>query len=203
VILREEEYLTTAQASARYLAEHVRPGAPVYVIGERGLRQAIELAGFAVVQNSDTAEAVVVGLDFQATWQKLSEAAFALGRDVLFVGTNPDPSFPVERGLAIGNGALLSALEVTTGRTPVLIGKPEPHLFLEALRRLGTKPAHTVVVGDRLETDILGGHKAGLRTALMLTGVSQLQDLERSSVKPDWVFEDLHALRRALEGSER
>lgn len=198
--LQPEQFLTTAEACASFLTKHLPSGAPVYVIGERGLRQAITRAGFAILETSDTAEAVVVGLDFQVTWQRLSEAALALGRGVLFVGTNPDPSFPIERGLAIGNGALLAALQATTGCSPVLIGKPEPHLFLEALGRLRTLPVETVVVGDRLETDILGGQRAGLRTALVLTGVTQAQDLNGSSVKPDWVFENLHALRRALEG---
>jgi 4-nitrophenyl phosphatase len=201
VTIRAEEFLTTAEACAGYLTRHLAAGAPVYVIGERALREAITQAGFAVLETSDGVEAVVVGLDFHVTWQKLSEAALALARGVLFVGANPDPSFPIERGMAIGNGALLAALQVTTGCSPVLIGKPEPHLFLEALGRLQTRPENTMVVGDRLETDILGGQRAGLRTALLLTGVTQAKDLQGSTVKPDWVFESLHALRRALEGS--
>ena len=107
-------------------------------------------------------------------------------------------SFPTERGLAPGNGAILAALETATGREATMFGKPEPHLFLEALQRTETPAAHTVAIGDRLETDILGGKRAGLPTALVLTGVTTQKQVDSSDIQPDWIFEGLEELCREL-----
>ncbi len=198
VSIQPQEVMTSALATAAYLKERLPAGAAIFVIGEDGLQQALQAAGFRLQTYADGSQAVVVGMDRQASWSKLAEAAYALQSGAQFIGTNPDPSFPTERGLAPGNGALLAALERATGLKPTIIGKPEPHLFRQALARLGTPPGHTLVVGDRLETDILGGRQAGLSTALLLTGVTRRDDLAGAPVQPDWVFEDLPSLTRAL-----
>jgi 4-nitrophenyl phosphatase len=134
------------------------------------------------------------------TWEMLVQATLAIRAGARFVGTNPDPTFPSEIGIGPGAGSILAALKAASEIEPVIIGKPEPHLFRAALARLGTQPEDTAVVGDRLETDILGGSRVGLTTILVMTGVTTNDDLSRSEIMPDWTFDDLDALSRALEG---
>ena len=196
-----EDVLTSGLASAEYLRHELPPGASIYAIGEDPLRSALEHAGFSITQSANDARAVVVGMDRQMKWEQLAEAALAIQEGVLFLGTNPDVTFPIERGLVPGNGALLAALEAATGVKALIIGKPEPHLYLQAIAHLQTDPTHSLAVGDRLETDILGGKRAGMMTALILTGVTQRHDLASSPIQPDYVFDDLPQLRRALMGN--
>jgi 4-nitrophenyl phosphatase len=192
------EVLTSSLAAASFLAELLPPGSPVYAIGQDGLRSALRDSGLQVLEQGDEARAVVVGMDFQVTWDKLAEAAYALARVEHFVATNPDRSFPTERGLAPGNGAILAALQAATGREPLVVGKPEPHLFREGLRRMRLPAEAALAAGDRLDTDILAGQRAGAATALLLTGVTRAEDLPGSTIQPDWVFPDLPALTAAL-----
>jgi 4-nitrophenyl phosphatase len=191
VAIETHEVLGSSEATVAWLRKRLPPPAPVYAIGEQALQEALIHAGYDLHQRSDGVAAVIVGIDRQVDWPKLTEAALAIRAGAIFVGTNADPSFPMERGLALGNGAILAAIQNTTGTDPVVIGKPEPHLFTQALERLGTHPDLTLVLGDRLETDILGGRRAGLSTALVLTGVTSQDDLLRASIQPDWIFEDL------------
>ena len=193
------EVLTAAVGAASYLAQHVPAGSSLYVVGGVALRHALEEAGYQVMDSGDDVIAVVVGMDWSLTWEKLAEATYALMSGAFFLGTNPDVSFPTERGLAPGNGAILAALETATGRAATIFGKPEPHLFLEALQRTGTPATHTVAIGDRLETDILGGKRAGLPTALVLTGVTTRNQVDSSGIQPDWVFEGMEELSSELE----
>jgi 4-nitrophenyl phosphatase len=193
-----EEVVTSALAAASYLQGELPRGSAVYAIGEDALRRALTQAGYRLVDRADGARAVVVGLDRRADWRKLAEATLALRSGAMFVGTNPDATFPGERGQVPGNGALLAALRAASGREPTIVGKPEPHLFRVALERLGTPAERTVVVGDRLDTDILGGTRAGLRTALVLTGVTRREELSAASLRPDWIFEGLPDLLEHL-----
>lgn len=196
-----ERILTSAEATAAYLQQRLEPRSGVLVVGEEGLRQALVAAGFILRNHADGVRAVVVGLDRQATYDSLKEAAFALQQGALFVGTNPDLTYPTERGLVPGAGALIALLQAVSGVSPVIIGKPEPHLFQCALDRLGVEARHAVVVGDRLETDVLGGERAGLRTALLLTGVATELSLAESPIHPTWVFAGLPELTQALRAS--
>ncbi len=193
--------VTSADATAAFLQQRLPPGTGVLVVGENGVRTAVAAAGFILQDHADGVGAVVVGLDRSATYASLTEAAFAIRQGALFIGTNPDPTFPTERGLAPGAGALLALLEAASGATPIIIGKPEPHLFRCALERMGVDAGDTIVIGDRLETDILGGQRAGLRTLLVLTGVTTPLALAESPIRPTWAFADLpqvtHALRSA------
>jgi len=200
VSIHPEQVLTSSVGAAAHLQSQLPAGSPVFAIGEQVLIEALEAAGFPVVPSAEGARAVVVGIDSELSWKKLAEAAYALENGALFLGTNPDVSFPTERGEAPGNGATLAALTATTGRQPMVFGKPEPHLFRQAIARLGTRPERTASLGDRLETDILGGSRAGLRTILVLTGVTSRSDLAGAEVQPDWVYEDLVELWRALQG---
>jgi len=196
--LRPEEVLTSAEAAAAFLVKQLPPGAGIYVIGEDALRDSLSSAGFRLQESGDRAQAVVVGFDRLLTYEKLARAAYALEHGALFVGTNPDPSFPMEDFRAPGNGATLAALQTSTGITPIIIGKPEPRLFEQASLRLRVPPEQTLVIGDRLETDILGAKRAGMASALVLTGVTRAEDLGRASVQPDWTFSDLREVTAAL-----
>jgi len=200
--------LTSAQAAAAYLASFAPPGTGVYAIGEEGVQRALEQHGFVLTDKGATY--VVVGWDRQLTWDKLATAALLIHAGAGFIGTNPDTNYPTEQGPVPGNGAQLAALETTTGGVPVVVGKPEPWMYEEAMRRMGarseTGPSRsgtgtsqretTAVVGDRLDTDITGGVRAGLTTVLVLSGISTEADLAASPVKPDLVCADIGELVR-------
>ena len=190
--------VTSAHAAAGYIRPHYRQPPSVFVIGEETLRRAVVEAGCSLMEVGDGAGAVVVGMDRDLTWHKMVEAGLAIAAGAAFIGTNPDRTFPTERGLGPGNGAILAALETATGRPPVIVGKPEPPIFHEATSRLAVPPAQTLVVGDRLETDIAGGVHVGMQTALVLTGVTSAADLPGRDIQPDWIFEDLPALLQHL-----
>jgi 4-nitrophenyl phosphatase len=187
-----ESVLTCSLAAAAYLATIAPPGTHVYPIGEDGVRQALEQQGF--VLTDEEAAYVVVGMDRQMTWEKLATAALLIRAGAGLVGTNPDVSFPNERGLVPGNGAQLAALEAATGVAPVVVGKPEPWVYEQALQRMRARPDHTAALGDRLDTDIAGGQRAGLATVLVLSGIATQADLDTSPVKPDLVCADIRDL---------
>ena len=187
-----ERVLTSAQATAAYLATIAPPGTRVYPIGEEGVRRALEQHGF--VLTDEEAAYVVSGWDRQLTWEKLATAALLIHAGAGFIGTNPDSNFPTERGPVPGSGAQLAALETTTSVAPVVVGKPEPWMYEEALQRMGAHAEATAVIGDRLDTDIAGGVRAGLTTVLLLSGISTQADLAASPVKPDLVCADIGEL---------
>lgn len=191
--------LTSALATAAYLSRSLPAGADLLMIGEDGLEHALTQSGFALVEDADSAQAVVVGMDRSVTYDKLAEATLAIRHGAAFVGTNPDRTFPTPRGLVPGNGSLLAALEAATDQTPTIVGKPERRYFELALEKLGSQAESTLMLGDRLDTDIQGGLNAGLNTCLVLTGVTDRDTLAQSPVKPTWVFSDLVELTAALE----
>lgn len=192
----EETTLTSAQATAMYL-EQAAPGARVYLIGEEGLRA--EIAGRGFILAEEDVEFVVVGMDTHLTYDKLRMATLAIRRGATFIGTNPDRTFPSEEGIVPGCGAILAALEAATDVRPLVIGKPQRTMFELALARMGTGQGTTAVLGDRLDTDILGGKEVGLLTILVLSGVTSRHDLESSSIVPDLVFEGLDQLQAAWQ----
>jgi 4-nitrophenyl phosphatase len=193
-----DEVVTSAQATATMLAhraaEDGRPSS-AFVIGERGLRQALEAAGIAVV-DGDRGEAgfVVVGWDRSVDYAKLRTATVLVGRGALLVATNQDPAYPAPGGeLWPGAGALLAAVETASGaRATAVVGKPHRPLFEAAVDRAGAGPA--LVVGDRLETDVAGALAAGLDAALVLTGAASAGDLLDQDALPTMVLSDLHGL---------
>ncbi len=209
-----DHVLTSAIAASDYLAERLEPGSRIYVIGGPGVIEALKLRGFRVFFGSrdshtedvddlpSTVDYVVVGWDRELTWEKLATATQFIRRGAKFLGTNPDLTFPGERGILPGNGAQLAALKAATGISPVIAGKPEPILYRQALARMGVTPRETLMIGDRLETDILGGTRVGMRTALVLSGVTVREDLRQSPIRPDVVFEDLAALVAAWRKSD-
>jgi 4-nitrophenyl phosphatase len=213
IVTTEAHILNSAVATARYIADR-KPGATVYAIGDLGVREALQAQGLACAGIDDESAAsgspnrhlprvdfVVVGWDRALTWHKLAIATQLILEGAELVGTNPDLTFPLEATLAPGNGAQIAALEAATGVRATVIGKPAPLLYQQAMSAMGTTPDTTLVIGDRLDTDILGGIRLGMPTVLMLTGISQEGALGDSPIRPTVVMEDLPALTRAWRAS--
>jgi len=192
-----DRIVTSSVVTAAYLRRALRPRSRVLVIGEAALRNAVARAGFILAWQN--VAAVVVGLDRGVTYRKLTLAAVALASGALFVASNPDPLLPTESGLQLGAGSIVAALRYATGRDPVVIGKPNPRLLREAISRIGTRAAHTAIVGDQASTDIAAGRAAGLFTILVLTGVAGGGQTRRGDPRPHLTVKNLHALRRWLD----
>jgi 4-nitrophenyl phosphatase len=186
------EVFTSALATGMYLRDHRDGTSTAQVIGETGLRVAVEGSGLRLVDGGG--DWVVVGLDRNVTYGKLASAALALEAGARFVGSNPDTSFPTERGLVPGAGALLATLVATTGRQPVVIGKPEPLMLELAMKDAGAKLSGTAMLGDRLDTDIAAAGRMGMASILVLTGVSKRDELSSTAVQPDLVVDTLTQL---------
>ena len=192
----EECILTSGEATAQYLAGIAPAGTRVYVIGEHGIRAALEKHGFVLAGDTQVAY-VVCGLDRQVTYDKLRIATLAIRAGARFIGTNPDPTLPTEEGLIPGARALQAALEVATGTAPLIIGKPEPAMLQLALQKLEARPETTAIIGDGLQTDIPGGQRLGLTTILLMSGVTSAEQLARSALQPDLIYADIAALHQA------
>jgi 4-nitrophenyl phosphatase len=164
------QVINSAQAAAHLLKKAFPEGGPVFMVGEIGLKSALEEEGFFL--SEDKPVAVVAGLDRQVNYDKLSRGATLIRSGLPFIGTNPDATFPAPDGLIPGSGTILAALSTASGVKPLIAGKPERAMFDLAMLRLATTPIETLVIGDRLDTDIAGGQRAGCRTALVLSGVS-------------------------------
>lgn len=184
--------ITSGVATAHYLANRFPEGGPVYILGEEGLSIALSQKGFYFKEYGVIA--VIVGMDRELTFDKLKLATMEVRKGALFIGTNPDRTFPTPEGLIPGAGSILAAIEAATGQTPVIIGKPQPEMYGVALENLGTSPEDTLVVGDRLETDIIGGQALGCKTALVLSGVTDESLAQTWSPPPDLIVEDLNSL---------
>lgn len=188
-------------ATGEWLTENAAPGARVLIIGEQGLELEIQNRGFLLVEEGP-ADYVVVGIDFNVTYQRLKRAALAIRKNAKFIGTNADRTYPSEEGIVPGNGSILAFLQAATGVEPLIIGKPQPAIMNIALSRLDVPPQHVAMVGDRLNTDALGAHRAGMISIFLRGGVTSDAERLASSVKPDHVFHDLDDLLSAYE-SER
>ena len=198
IVVSPEHILTSSIAVAMYL-KHLRPaGARVFVIGEEGLRAPLAEAGFTLADDGHGAEYVVLGIDRGINYEKLKRATLLIRGGAPFIATNPDTTYPSSEGLVPGAGSLIAALQATTGVYPTVIGKPSPEGFLLALEKMETERETTAAVGDRLDTDILGGERAGLKTILVLSGVSTRAELASSPIEPTWIFDDLPQLVQAL-----
>jgi len=193
--VKSEQILTAGAATARYLAGQLRQGASLYAIGEPALEAVLRQAGFVLLDDAGKpADAVVVGGDSTLTYEKLKYAALLLQRGARFVGTNPDLLCPTEEGMVPEAGATLAALESATGISPVVIGKPARYLFDAAVEMMGGERASIAVLGDRLETDILGGQRAGLKTVLVTSGIDDEHAIVQKGIEPDLVVSGLDML---------
>ncbi len=204
---RPDDVVTSPQAAIRVLSRLSEPGSLVLVVGGEGLTSEVERAGFRVTRFADDSpDAVIQGFSPEVGWTDLAQASFALQRrpEIPWVATNTDWSIPVEGGVAPGNGALVSAVHLAVGRLATFAGKPEKEIFDVALERFGPQ-GEVLMIGDRLDTDILGANRAGMRSALVLTGIDTPKTLLASdeSMRPTYVFEDLRDLHQAYPNTIR
>lgn len=200
VAVRPDQILTTSWATAAYLKTRLEPGAPVYAIGQEGLTQELEAAGFHLLPDSRrNAAAVVVGGDPGLTYDKLKHATLLIQRGAMFVGTNPDVISPSEEGFIPECGTNLAALQAATGKEPLVIGKPQRHLFESGLRRLCSCPENTAMLGDRLDTDIFGAQQVGLAGILVTTGIDNEESIRVKNIRPDLVVHSLTELAELWE----
>mgnify|MGYP000851809745 CR=1 FL=1 len=193
--LSDRDIVTSAQAGVRVLRGCVPAGATVLVVGGPGLKEEVELGGFVAVESaSEQPAAVIQGFFPDVTWRRLAEATFALRAGAVYVATNADLTIPVEGGIAPGNGLLVGVVAQASGVQPTVAGKPEPPLMLESVARTGAQ--RPLVVGDRLDTDILGAGRSDLPSLLVLTGVSGVADVFKAEglSRPTYLGLDLRAL---------
>jgi 4-nitrophenyl phosphatase len=189
-----EEIMTSAAATADFLEENYEiEGNAAFVIGGAGLQEEIARTPLHVLDGEEgrRADYVIVGWDTELTFDKLRIASLALHSGAMFIGTNPDATFPAPEGLWPGAGSIIASLEKAAGREALVVGKPNVYMMQAALHLAGSKADRTLMIGDRLETDILGGWRVGIDTCLVLTGVSGREDLEGFHPQPDLIVESL------------
>ncbi|GCF08280.1 HAD-IIA family hydrolase [Dictyobacter arantiisoli] len=189
-----------AQAAVQSIAQRF-PGGSVYVIGEAPLFDIVRSHGLKI-SNEDWqgTDVVFVGLDRSFNYKKLTEAVLAIRKGADFIAINRDPLLPIAGGaLTAGCGTMVAAIEAGSETSPKVIGKPEPALLQEAMRKLNSQPSETVMVGDNIGIDIKAGAAAGTQTLLVFSGKDTPASLAASTLKPDYVYEDLAAVLHALK----
>jgi 4-nitrophenyl phosphatase len=189
VELEPWQIINSIQVVIELLKRHFPDGGPVYSVVSPSTMAAIEDAGY--YNDEKNARAVIVGLDRNLTYEKLETATLLIRSGSLYIGTNPDASFPTPHGLLPGAGSIVAAVTTASGTQPLFAGKPEPAMFEISMERLGSLPQTTLAIGDRLDTDILGGQRSGCRTGLVMSGVTSPAELELWQPKPDLVAADL------------
>lgn len=190
--VKPDQIFTSAKATAHTLAARFPKGGNVFIIGMQGLTESLKDSSFS--HSPQDPLAVVAGMDTNLTFEKLRVATLLIRAGAPFIGTNPDKSFPSPDGLIPGAGSMLAAIEAATDVAPEIIGKPKPIMFQHALEYLGTDPQETLVVGDRLETDIAGGQAAGCQTGFVLTGASSKEQGENWNPPIDYIAADFSTL---------
>ena len=171
------------------------------MVGEQALFDQLFMTGDLVQANGTSlrAAAVVAGLDRKFTYDKLSEAHHHIQNGAAFIATNADVTLPTEHGLEPGCGSIIAAIHAASGATPAIVGKPETLMFDTICKKLDVLPADVISVGDRLDTDIVAGSRAGTLALLVLTGVSTRGDIAGAEARPDLVFTDLNAVLAAIQ----
>ncbi|WP_297417950.1 HAD-IIA family hydrolase [Thermococcus sp.] len=204
----EDRIVTSGVATRVYMKEHMEPG-KIFVVGGRGLHEEMEKFGWGIVSIDDArrgcwkdAKYVVVGLDPCLTYEKLKYAALAIENGAEFIATNPDTTYPAEDGFYPGAGAIAAALTAATGEEPLVIGKPNEPAYEVAVERLQGID-EVWMVGDRLDTDIAFAKRFRMKAIMVLTGVSTLEDLEKSKLRPDIVLPSVRELKGYIEAGWR
>jgi 4-nitrophenyl phosphatase len=190
VTVSPDEILVSGQATARFLSREYPRGTRVHVFGMPSLKQAMAEEGFMLAD--DDVQLVVASMDRGVTYEKLKKATLLIRGGARFIATNLDPTNPSEEGLIPGTGCMIAALETASGVKPQAIGKPEPTMYQLAMEQMGSNPETTAAIGDRVDTDILGGKRAGLTTICVLSGSSDR--VEAEAAETDMIFDDIAQL---------
>lgn len=191
--ITENEIFTSAIATARFISSQ-HPGATVFAVGDPGLSEALTDAGCTLVD--DDPDYAVIGESMDYDYAALARAAHFVMEGARFIGTNPDVNGPVEGGMHPACGAACAMIASSSGKQPYFIGKPNPLMMRGALDMLGVRAADAIMVGDRMDTDVLAGLELGLKTALVLTGATSREKLDDFPFKPDFVVPRLRDLAK-------
>jgi len=187
----QDEILTSSYLTAMHLHDRIGK-ASFFLVGEEGLRRELEAAGHH--PTLEKPDVVVVGFDRQLTYGKLDHAMRVLREGSMLVGSYGGAVYMSDHGPALSAGPIIKALEYASGKRAVMIGKPSPRMFKLGLQRAEEKPNRALMVGDQLETDLLGAHRAGVHTVLVLTGVETRETIRSSKLKPELVIENVDRL---------
>lgn len=197
--LPENRFYTSALATAEFLARQ-HPGCTAYVIGEAGLYNALYERGISM--NDTDPDYIVFGETRSYSYERIEKAVFLIQKGAKLIGTCPDLTGPTEAGIVPGNGALIAPIELATGMKAYFVGKPNPVMMRRAVGRLEVDPCDAMIIGDRMDTDILAGVEAEIDTALLFSGVTAPEDLKRFSYRPSYTFQGLFELAEKLAGYE-
>lgn len=187
----EESIWTSALATAQFLQTQ-RPGGSAYVVGESGLTTALHNVGYVMTDRDP--DYVVLGETRTYSFEAITRAIRLVRNGARFIATNPDATGPSTEGPLPATGAVAALIEKATGRRPYFVGKPNPLMMRSALRRIGAHSENTVMVGDRMDTDVLSGLEAGLQTVLVLSGISGRETAEQFPYRPTLVLESVNSL---------
>ncbi|MEL7625666.1 MAG: HAD-IIA family hydrolase [Anaerolineaceae bacterium] len=196
VVVKPERILTSAVATF-FIVRNSHPGKHlIYIVGSQSFEKDARKRGFEVLPEGDKRQAdmVIVGLDQKLTYSKIDYASRQVRSGAEFIATNTDATYPTPNGLAPGAGSMVAAIQTAAGKEPLVIGKPSPAMYIQAMKVMGLTADQVLCVGDRLETDILGAHRGGFHSAFLLSGVSTLEDLSKSDLQPDIIAENLTVL---------
>jgi NagD protein len=184
----ERHVFTCAMATARFLAQQ-KPNGTAFVIGEGGLLQALHTNGYAIVDHDP--DYVVVGEGRALNFEMFETAVRMIQKGAKLVATNLDPNCPTQQGMRPGCGAIVALLETATGRKAFSVGKPSPVMMRAARKELGLSADETIMIGDTMETDILGGVQMGYRTVLVLSGSTRKEDVDNYAYRPDTIVDSV------------
>nr|WP_236838744.1 TIGR01457 family HAD-type hydrolase [Caldalkalibacillus salinus] len=191
--VKPEQVYTTSKAAADYVTRESQAPS-VYMIGEKGLQQALSEAGCRLVDSEEElqhCDYVIIGLDRHVTYEKLAKATIAVRAGATFISTNADKALPTERGLLPGNGAITSVVETATRTAPLYIGKPESLMLDMILKEKQIEQSDALLIGDNYDTDISTGIRAGVDTAIVFTGFTSKEELEKKKAQPTYKWDHL------------
>ena len=184
----QEHFYTSAQATASFLQSQC-PGGSAYVIGEPGLTYALYEAGFSM--NDVNPDYVVFGGPKSINYEQIEKASRLVMNGAKLIGTNSDLTDPSEHGIIPACRALISPIELTTGRKAYYVGKPNPLMMRHALKQLDCHRADAALIGDRMDTDIIAGIETGIDTVLVLSGVTTMEDLDKFPYRPKYILNNV------------
>lgn len=186
--LTEDNFITSAMATASFLKTQ-KPGGSVYVVGGGGLVSELYRAGFSITEHEP--DYVVVGKTANFNFEMMKKAAILISRGAKFIATNPDTVDPAEEGFEPACGSILASIVTASGKKPYVVGKPNSLMMMIARKKLGAHSSETVMIGDRMDTDIVAGLEAGMTTCLVLSGVSTREIADQFPYRPDHIFENV------------
>jgi NagD protein len=189
--IKPDVIFTSAMATARFLRNQ-KPDGKAFVIGESGLTEAVHDVGYILTDiNPDY---VVLGETFMYNFEQITKAVRLIMQGSRFIATNPDPNGPSEAGIVPACGAMAALIEKASGKSPFFLGKPNPFMLRSALSYLGVHSENTVMIGDRMDTDILTGMESGMDTILVLSGVTRREQLSEFPYQPKYIVESVKDL---------